>query len=307
MNNQPLISITTAFLNEKRFLSEAIESVLAQTYTNWELFLVDDGSTDESTGIAKEYAAKYPGKIFYCEHEGHANKGLSASRNYAIGLSKGEYLAILDADDVWHADKLKDQLDIMLQYPEAGMVCGTYEYWHSWDAKAKSPDKLVPVGAPQDQLIQPPLMLTYLYPLSYGSAPCPSDIMLRRFVYDKYAKFEGGVFVGDYQFYEDQPFFCKIYFHVPVYVSSKCHLRYRQRAESMVALAHKEGIYDKTRKFFLSWFKQYMEEHGIRNKSVETAYNRSMLPYHTGFAKVYYVVKDKVYKLLYPVIKIVRS
>ena len=307
MNDQPLISITTAFLNEEKFLSEAVESVLAQSYSNWELLLVDDGSSDGSTAIAKSYAEKYPGKIIYLEHAEHKNRGLSASRNFAIEKSKGEYLAILDADDVWHIDKLRDQLNILLQYPEAGMVCGAYECWNSWHTGNPENDKIELVGGPQDTLTQPPLLLTYLYPLSWGHSPCPSDVMLRRFVYEKYAKFEGGVFVGDYQFYEDQPFFCKVYFNVPVYIMSKCYLRYRQRSESMVAVAYAGGKYHNARIFFLNWLKSYMKQHNIRHAGVLRAYKKAMFPYHTGWKKIYYQAKDKIYKFLYPLIKKIKK
>lgn len=300
---QPLISIITAFLNEERFLEEAVESVLSQSYDNWELFLVDDGSSDNSTSIAKNYEAAHPGKIFYVEHENHGNKGLSASRNFAIGKSKGEFIAILDADDVWHVDKLKDQVAILLRYPEVGMVCGAYEYWHSWRNDGKE-DVIVPVGGPQDQPTKPPLMLTYLYPLSQGAAPCPSDIMIKRFVYDNYARFEGDVFVGDYQFYEDQPFFCKIYFNTSVYITSKCYLRYRQRANSLVALAYTEGKYERVRIFFLDWLGKYMKQHNFHNVAVMKAYRKACLPYKHP---TLYNLKDKTYKFLYPVIKRIRG
>src|SRR5258706_2880162 len=79
-----LVSVVVIFLNAERFISEAVESVVAQTYGNWELLLVDDGSNDGSTEIARSYAAKFPDKIRYLEHHGHENRGMSASRNLGI-------------------------------------------------------------------------------------------------------------------------------------------------------------------------------------------------------------------------------
>jgi glycosyltransferase involved in cell wall biosynthesis len=301
--HQPLVSIITAFLNEERFLQEAVESVLKQSYTNWELFLVDDGSSDRSTAIAKKYEAENFGKIIYLEHDNHSNKGLSASRNFAIEKSKGEFIAILDADDVWLSEKLKDQVAILIKYPEVGMVCGAYEYWHSWRNDGKE-DVIVSVGGPQDQPTKAPLMLTHLYPLSKGDAPCPSDVMIKRFVYDKYAQFEGGVFVGDYQFYEDQPFFCKIYFNTSVYITSKCYLRYRQRSNSLVSMAHTEGKYDRVRIFFLDWLGKYMKQHNFNHPAVLRAYRKALFPYrHPLLNKL----KDRIYRVLYPVIKRIKS
>src|SRR5216684_3354263 len=101
MMNRPLTSVIMIFLNAEKFIQEAIESVFAQGYDSWELLLVDDGSTDSSTVLALRYAEQYPVKVRYIEHEGHQNRGMSASRNLGIRHAQGEYLAFLDADDVW--------------------------------------------------------------------------------------------------------------------------------------------------------------------------------------------------------------
>src|SRR6478672_466011 len=113
MNISPLVSSIIIFFNAEKFFEEAIESVLAQTYGNWELILADDGSTDGSTAIALRYAQQYPEKIRYVEHEGHQNCGMSATRNLGICHAKGEYIAFLDADDVWFPYKLEQQVEIM--------------------------------------------------------------------------------------------------------------------------------------------------------------------------------------------------
>jgi hypothetical protein len=204
---------------------------------------------------------------------------------------------------VWLAEKLNVQVDIMIKHPEVGMVCGSYQYWHSWRNDGKE-DVEVLVGGPQDQATPPPKLLYYLYPLSTGAAPCPSDIIIRRFVYDKYAKFEAGIFVGDYQFYEDQPFFCKIYFNTPVYITSACYLRYRQRSNSLVSLAYHEGKYHKARYFYLNWFGKYMKEHNFTDAKVKKVYNKAIFRYHHPLL---YNLKDKLYKFLYPVIKKIKK
>jgi len=120
----PAVSIVVAFYNAGKFLTETIESVLSQTYQDWELLLVDDGSTYHSTAIAQTYAEKYPAKIRYLEHPGHKNFGAPATRNLGFRNSRGTYIAMLDADDVWLSHKLADQIQLMRQYPDAGMVCG---------------------------------------------------------------------------------------------------------------------------------------------------------------------------------------
>ena len=105
MSDKQLVSCIIIFFNAEKFLGEAIESVFAQTYKNWELLLVDDGSTDDSTTIALNYAEQYPEKVCYLEHEGHQNRGMSATRNLGIRLATGEYIAFLDADDIWRGLK----------------------------------------------------------------------------------------------------------------------------------------------------------------------------------------------------------
>ena len=132
MIEQPLVSAIIIFLNAEKFLAEAIESVVNQTYINWELLLVDDGSTDSSTGIALRYANLFQDKIKYLQHPTHQNKGMSATRNLGINHAKGEYVGFLDADDIWLPTKLEEQISLFLQYPECGMVYGQTEIWHSW-------------------------------------------------------------------------------------------------------------------------------------------------------------------------------
>src|SRR5262249_6096994 len=104
VTEHPLVSVVTPFWNARSFIAEAIESVLAQEFQSWELLLVDDGATDGSTDIARDYAGRFPEKIRYLEHEGHANRGSSCARNLGIRDAKGAYIAFLDADDVWTPD-----------------------------------------------------------------------------------------------------------------------------------------------------------------------------------------------------------
>src|SRR6266550_600756 len=98
MTPSPQVSIITTFLNAERFIAEAIESVLSQSYTDWDLVMVDDGSTDASSDIVRKYAASFD-RIRYEHHDGYVNRGMSASRNVGIGRSNGSYVAFLDADD----------------------------------------------------------------------------------------------------------------------------------------------------------------------------------------------------------------
>lgn len=105
-----LVSIIVPNYNCSKFIGETIESVLAQTYRNWEMLIVDDCSSDESLNIAKSYAIKDSRiKIIH----NIINAGAAISRNNALDLATGEYVAFLDSDDLWEHNKLEKQIKFM--------------------------------------------------------------------------------------------------------------------------------------------------------------------------------------------------
>lgn len=106
----PLVSVVMANYNNARFLPEAIESVLAQTYRNFEFFIVDDGSTDNSSEVIKTYLEK-DSRIHYIQNE--RNLGQSETRNKAIRLAQGEYVAIVDSDDICLPNRLEVQINFL--------------------------------------------------------------------------------------------------------------------------------------------------------------------------------------------------
>lgn len=110
MTQQNLVSIITPNYNCARFISQTIESVLAQTYSDWEMLIVDDCSTDGSYEIALEYAAK-DSRIKVIRNE--KNSGAAVSRNKAIEVAQGEFVAFLDSDDLWIPEKLEKQIAFM--------------------------------------------------------------------------------------------------------------------------------------------------------------------------------------------------
>lgn len=275
MTRVPTVSVIVCFLDERRFLREAVDSVRAQTFDDWELLLVDDGSSDGSSDIARGLAASQPDRIRYLEHEGHRNLGLSASRNAGIAQARGRCIALLDADDVWLPDKLERQLDLLEHHPDAAMVIGASEYWHSWDAGAVKRDETVPIGAPQDGLVAAPKLMTLLYPLGPGAAPPPSTLLLRSDCVRSVGGFEAS-FRGPLMLYEDQAFLSKIYRRYPVYVASACWTRYRQRRGSIVQAGLAAGRYWQVRLHFLRWLAQDLARSGGAPDGVWPALREAM-------------------------------
>jgi glycosyltransferase involved in cell wall biosynthesis len=272
VSRAPRVSVITIFFNAERYLDEAIQSVLAQEFKDLEFLLVDDGSSDRSTAIALDFAKRFPHSIWYLEHPGHANRGMSASRNLGIRSARGSLIAFIDADDVWEPCKLSEQVAILDAHPEVGMVCGAVRYWRSWLGQE---DQILLTGARQDEILPPPLASVTTYPLGSASAPCPSDLLLRRDLAESVGGFEEH-FTGPRQMYEDQAFLAKIYLKASVYFSSKVWLSYRQHPESCVATTKRDGRYDEVRSYFLTWFQNYLKARSARSTAVERRLRRAL-------------------------------
>ena len=110
MGTNPHISVIMPCYNMEKFIASSIQSVCNQTYTDWELLIVDDASTDKTAEIVQRFQ-EADSRIHFAAKSMHT--GIATTRNQAIGMAKGQYLAFLDADDVWHPDKLEKQFDFM--------------------------------------------------------------------------------------------------------------------------------------------------------------------------------------------------
>jgi glycosyltransferase involved in cell wall biosynthesis len=280
MPDQPLVSVILPFANAERFLSETIESVLAQTYSGWELILVDDGASDRSSRIAQEYAAGSNGKIRYLEHESHRNRGVTASRNLGARNSSGAFLAFLDSDDVWLPSKLDHQLALMAAYPDAGLVHGPSDYWYDWDLNRElhETNKIEPV-APGPRLYLPPELLIGSHPLGSYGAPCPASFLLRRSAFDKVGGFVEEFNPGTFQLYEDTAFLTKLYLAVPVLVTDLCTDRYRCRADSIWHGLKGTAAEERERRFYFRWLRRYLLQKGVTDTKIWEAVRKAAWPY----------------------------
>ncbi|MHB9156226.1 MAG: glycosyltransferase family 2 protein, partial [Endomicrobiales bacterium] len=115
----PKVSVIIPAYNNGIYLPESIESVLKQTYQDFEILVIDDGSTDKTRETAERYAREYPHRVRYAYQE---NRGAGAARNKGLTQAKGEYLAFLDADDRWLSTKLEKQVHLLDSRPDIGLV-----------------------------------------------------------------------------------------------------------------------------------------------------------------------------------------
>ncbi|HEX3124464.1 MAG TPA: glycosyltransferase [Rhodanobacteraceae bacterium] len=115
----PLVTAIVPVYNGERFLAQAVDSALAQTMRDLEIVIVDDGSTDGSGALADGYGSRYPG-IVRVHHQ--SNQGLCHARNAALRIARGEYMALLDADDVWLPHHLEESVAVLHRHRQVALV-----------------------------------------------------------------------------------------------------------------------------------------------------------------------------------------
>ncbi|MCD6584856.1 MAG: glycosyltransferase [Desulfobacteraceae bacterium] len=168
--NTPLVSVIIPTYNRAWTLKKAIDSVLEQDYKNFELIVVDDGSTDETEALVAAYAES----IKFIQQP---NSGVSAARNKGISMSSGSLIAFLDSDDSWYPEKLSAQIIFFNENPDA-LICQTEEIWIR-DGKKVNPKKKH--QKPDGMIFIPSLALCLI---------SPSAVMMRKNLFAKVDGFD---------------------------------------------------------------------------------------------------------------------
>jgi glycosyltransferase involved in cell wall biosynthesis len=263
MAKDSVVSVVMTVLDGEQFIDEAIQSVFDQTYPNWELLIVDDGSTDRSTAIVRDLASRQRERVRYLEHPGHANRGTSASRNLGMAQARGDYIAFLDADDVYLPDRLARHVALLDADPAVDMVQSDTLRWYSW-SDAASNDIRVPWPFEADMLVRAPGMLRRSLDRlpRDGYFPSVCSVTFRRA-----AVGDVGGFEHEFAVCEDWVFFSKLYLHKSVRVGADVVAKYRKRPNSTLHRAQSEdatllGRYFHIHVAYLRWLKTYLEEQG---------------------------------------------
>lgn len=172
MNKQPLISIITPAYNAGSYIKDTIQSVLTQTYPNFEHIIVDDGSTDNTAEVVREI--KDP-RIKYSLQK---NGGQSSARNAAIAMARGKYIALLDADDIFYPEKLAEQVTYMESHPDCKFCyCKIHHFYH----ETPRDRYYFTMDHPSGYLFEKLIVSNFINPLS---------VMVRREVFEKHGAFE---------------------------------------------------------------------------------------------------------------------
>ncbi len=183
MNHSVTVSIVIPLYNAAEVIAETIRSVLVQTWADREILVIDDGSTDGSAEIVQTFGDQV--RYFHFD-----NAGVAKSRNRGIALSRGQYIALLDHDDLWDPTKLEKQVRVLETRPEVGLVYTGIVHLE----KDGRPRQKFPTG--------PPSRFYQLFVKGFG--PTPSAAMLRRSVIEKVGGFDerfGSAGLDDHEFW----------------------------------------------------------------------------------------------------------
>ncbi len=259
----PRVSVVMVFHDVRRYLGEAVASVRAQSFPDWELLLVDDGSGDGSREIAETLAAADTGRIRVVQHAGRRNLGTGASRRLGVSCARGEFLAFLDADDVYLPDRLARHIEELDRYPEVALVQSRVEYWHSWPTNEAGvqedrPEPELPL--PTSRPIGPPHLLVLLLRSRGYTVPAVCSLTIRT----REVRRVGGFEASFRTVYEDQVLLAKLYLQCSTLVIDEVLARYRQHPGSVVHRLEREGIYvpgwpNPAERAFLDWLQHYID------------------------------------------------
>ncbi|WP_052002847.1 glycosyltransferase [Microvirga sp. BSC39] len=262
----PTVSVITPFLNAEPYLEAAIGSVKGQTETDWELLLIDDGSTDNSVAIARR-AAELDSRVrllFNADEQ----RGAAAARNLGLQHAQGDVVSFLDADDLYEPDALASAVAAFEANHEAAMVYGPSRWWHPGDEEQDWTESVADLA---QRLHDPPSLLTRVILLQRGHVPCTCGVLIRRNVIQTVGGFE-----ERFRLYEDQSLWVKVFLQYPVFVTTTCMARYRQHSGSVSASASESGEYDRlqphpARMEFLKWVSYYVKSQHVYNRKLERA------------------------------------
>lgn len=271
----PRFSIIMPVLNLEGTIGDAIASVQRQTLPDWELIVVDDGSTDATRDVVGQRALS-DGRIRLARHPGGVNRGAAASRNRGIELAAGEVLGFLDADDLYEPDALEVVARILDDNPRTDAVYGATRWF--WDDGSR-PDYHERLGVETERLHAPPELARRILVDQEGDIPCTCSFFARRSCVVAVGGFE-----TRFALYEDQSLWAKLFLRCDTYVTSRQLSRYRQFDRSASAVAAREGTYDRFRanpaqSAFFGWYDDLIRAQPGADPLLKAAIARRLRPY----------------------------
>ena len=265
-DNSPLVSVVLPTYNCARFLPESVGAVLSQTYTHYEVIVVDDGSTDNTKDVLNPFMQK----IRYIKLE--QNKGLPVARNTGIQSARGKYVAFIDADDLWLPEKLQTDIEYFETHPEVSMV---YSKHINIDEKGRVVNGSVKKQLPSGNVF------TQLF--SEQNFVIASSVVVRKNVFETTGLFDEQLFNC-----QDWDLWLRIAFHFQVAGINKPLVKYRHNPHSLSknrnnVLKYQKIVIDK----IYNKFKD--KENGINEK----LYKKRLASHYAKVGRYYLRTEDK--------------
>ena len=250
------VSIVIPFYNAEQSLLETLESVCRQSFSDWELILVDDGSTDASAELARDYLDRTPVQASLLRHPGGENRGTSATRNLGLRHAKGTYVCFLDADDVWMPGFLHCFVDRLEKMPAVDMAYCPCIYWEPADrvGEDRYSGRVQALGmAAAGQVGADKILRLFLE--NENAVPSPSGVILRREALTR----AGGWEDSFPAMCDDQVLYAKLLLMGnDLFVVGTPLYYYRQHENSLCSTALRQDRYYEDKKRYFEWLRSYL-------------------------------------------------
>ena len=256
-DKSPVVSVIMNCYNSEKFLEEAIDSVYAQTFTDWEIIFWDNASTDRSAQIAKSY----DGKLKYFRNP--QTDSLGRARNLALEQTRGEFIGFLDCDDLWCPQKIQQQIDMFRARPDTGLVFSNVEIF----SKGKPSYLFYLRHQPPEGMVFRELVRSYFLSLA--------SVMVRRSAFDRLDKW----FDGRFSVVEEADLFMRIAHDHPIAYCPEVLARVRLHPRNYTTL--QQDRFAKEQKMLLEKFLALWPDFEEQCRE-EIAYHRECIECHQG-------------------------
>ncbi|MFC4721189.1 glycosyltransferase family 2 protein [Geojedonia litorea] len=261
----PLVSIIIPTYNRSRFIGEALDSIISQTYPHWECLVIDDGSTDDSESVIMSYCEKDL-RIQYYKRPISRIKGANACRNYGLELSQGAYINWLDSDDLMHPDKLKLQIQVLENSNSSFCICQSLVFENSIDNILGLKSRQLITDTPFEDFIQQKLII-----------PIQAPVFNRTFLETHKYRFDEGL-----QAAQEWYFFARILFEHTKYAIVEQPLDYIRKHSNNISNTNSKN---KNWHYFLARFQLYNDlKSKLSAESVDILY-RYFLFFYKSFVR----------------------
>jgi len=264
-----MVSIIIPCFNSGKYLSECIDSILFQDYTDFEIIIVNDCSSDNTLQIARDYAKKDK-RIQITGTSDVQSMGASYARNKGFEISKGEYVVFLDSDDIWLPTSLKRLVNLIEKHSEAGWVIGNCIYFEDFRYNLNS-YQYSKYNFDEGLYQKQELILKFVQ--NFNQTPSQGAAIIKREVVKKIKGWENEFKMN----YTDQAFYFKILCETKTLVTYDYFLLYRYHEESASLKGIKSGEFQKNEKKFFQWLIRNLRNYEFAEKDEVRQYAENII------------------------------